>query len=410
MQQLSDFSLVAGGPLYQFWRRTRLSGDALELPQRRVLVLVVLIWIPLLVLSMIEGRAWGNGLALPFLHDIETHLRLLIAAPLLILAEVVAHRTLYPIVRQLVDNGVISDDVRPQFDAAIASALRLRNSVVVELLLVVFVYAVGMPLVWRDQLALDVNSWYATVAGGELHPSSAGRWLVYVSMPVLQFLTLRWYFRFFVWGRFLWQVSRMRLNLEPTHPDGTAGLLFLARCGRAYRFVLLALGTMLSGMIANRIFHDGATLLEFKVEIVVAVVVFVLMIMGPLIFFYPQLRAARRQGMMSYGALGQVLCARVQPQVAARPTPRRRAIPRQCGLPVAGRPAQRLPTGARCPAGAVHHEDRHVAGDDPAAAGGAAGADDVLRGAVDRSCLENAIVTASKPLTANANDPIRRAP
>ena len=305
LQQLSDFSLVAGGPLYRLWRRTRLSGDALELPQRRVLALVVLIWVPLLMLSMIDGRAWGEGLALPFLHDIETHLRLLIAAPLLILAEVVAHRTLYPIVRQLVDNGVISDDVRPQFDAAIASALRLRNSVVVELLLVVFVYAVGMPLVWRDQLALDVNSWYATVAGGELHPSSAGRWLVYVSMPVLQFLTLRWYFRFFVWGRFLWQVSRMQLNLEPTHPDGTAGLLFLARSGRAYRFVLLAFGTMLSGMIANRIFHDGATLLEFKVEIVVAVVVFVFMILGPLIFFYPKLRAARRQGMMSYGALGQ---------------------------------------------------------------------------------------------------------
>ena len=293
MQQLSDFSLVAGGPLYQFWRRTRLSGDALELPQRRVLVLVVLIWIPLLVLSMIEGRAWGNDLELPFLHDIETHLRLLIAAPLLILAEVVAHRTLYPIVRQFVDNGVISDDVRPQFDAAIASALRLRNSVVVELLLVVFVYAVGMPLVWRDQLALDVNSWYATVAGGELLPSNAGRWLVYVSMPVLQFLVLRWYFRFFVWGRFLWQVSRMRLHLEPTHPDGTAGLLFLARSGRAYRFVLLAFGTMLSGMIANRIFHDGATLLEFKVEIVVAVVVFVLMIMGPLIF---SIRSSGRRG------------------------------------------------------------------------------------------------------------------
>jgi hypothetical protein len=124
-------------------------------------------------------------------------------------------------------------------------------------------------------------------------------------MPVLQFLVLRWYFRFFVWGRFLWQVSRMQLNLEPTHPDGTAGLLFLARSGRAYRFVLLAFGTMLSGMIANRIFHDGATLLEFKVEIVVAVVVFVFMILGPLIFFYPKLRATRRQGMMSYGALGQ---------------------------------------------------------------------------------------------------------
>ena len=305
LQQLSDFSLVAGGPLYRLWRRTRLSGDALELPQRRVLALVVLIWVPLLVLSMIDGRAWGDGVALPFLHDIETHLRLLIAAPLLILAEVVAHRSLLPIVRQFVDNGLIRDEARAQFDAAIASALRLRNSVVVELLLVVFVYAVGMPLVWRDQLALDVNSWYATVAGGELHPSNAGRWLVYVSMPVLQFLTLRWYFRFFVWGRFLWQVSRTRLNLEPTHPDGTAGLLFLARSGRAYRVVLLALGTILSGMIANRIFHAGAKLLEFKVEIVGAVAVLVLLVLGPLMVFYPQLRAARRQGMIDYGNLGQ---------------------------------------------------------------------------------------------------------
>ena len=302
---MSDFSLVAGGPLYRLWRRTRLSGDSLELPQRRVLVLVVLIWAPLLVLSMIEGRAWGSGVELPFLHDIETHLRLLIAAPLLILAEVVVHRSLLPIVRQFVDNGLIRDEARAQFDAAIASALRLRNSISVELLLVVFVYAVGMPLVWRDQLALDVNSWYATVTGGELHPTNAGRWLVYVSMPVLQFLVLRWYFRFFVWGRFLWQVARTRLNLEPTHPDGTAGLLFLARSGRAYRFVLLALGTMLSGMIANRIFHAGATLLEFKVEIVFAVAVFVLMVLGPLIAFYPQLRAVRREGMIEYGTLGQ---------------------------------------------------------------------------------------------------------
>ena len=305
LQQFSDFSLVAGGPLYRLLRRSRLSGDALEMLPRRVIALLLLTWVPLLVLATAEGNAWGNGVALTFLRDIETHLRLLIAAPLLILAEVVAHRSLLPIVRQFVDNGVIRDDARPQFDAAIASAMRLRNSVVVELLLVVFVYAVGMPLVWRDQLALDVNSWYATVAGSELHPSNAGRWLVYVSMPVLQFLTLRWYFRFFVWGRFLWQVTRTRLNLEPTHPDGTAGLLFLARSGRAFRVVLLALGTILSGMIASRIFHDGARLLEFKVEIVGTVAVLVLLVLGPLFVFYPQLRAARRNGMVEYGALGQ---------------------------------------------------------------------------------------------------------
>ena len=80
--------------------------------------------------------------------------------------------------RQFPARGLVPEEARGKVDAAISSALRLRNSVAVELLLVVFVYAVGMPLVWRDQLALDVNSWYATVAGGELLPSNAGRWLV----------------------------------------------------------------------------------------------------------------------------------------------------------------------------------------------------------------------------------------
>ena len=94
--------------------------------------------------------------------------------------------------------------------------------------------------------------------------SYAGWWLMFVSMPLIQFLTLRWYYRFFIWARFLWQVSRTRLNLEATHPDGTGGLLFLARSGRAFRVVLLALGTMLSGMIANRIFHADAMLLHSR--------------------------------------------------------------------------------------------------------------------------------------------------
>ena len=124
-------------------------------------------------------------------------------------------------------------------------------------------------------------------------------------MPLFQFLVLRWYFRFFIWGRFLAQVARIGLNLEPTHPDATAGLLFLARTGRAFRLVLLALGTVLSGMIANRIFHDGAKLLQFKVEILGTALVLTMLVLGPLVVFYSQLRAARREGMIRYGILGQ---------------------------------------------------------------------------------------------------------
>ena len=306
LNPLIDFSLVSGGPLYQALRLARLSGDALELTRRRVLALVVLLWVPLLLLTIFEGHAWGSGVALPFLKDIETHLRLLIAAPLLILAEVWVHRRLPPTVQLFLKNGLIRDEARPRFDAAIASALRLRNSVVAEVLLLVFVYSVGVPFVWRDQMSVEVNSWYGTRTGGHLQPSYAGLWFGFLSMPVFQFLAVRWFFRFFIWARFLWQVARTGLNLEPTHPDRTAGLLFLARSGRACQLVPLALGTVLSGTIANRIFYTGAKLLDFKVEIIGMAALLVLLVYGPLIVFEPKLRATRRRGMIEYGTLGQI--------------------------------------------------------------------------------------------------------
>ncbi len=176
LPQFSDFSLVAGGPLFQLLRRTRLCGDGLELARRRVVVIAFVSWVPLLLLSIVEGNAWPRSGAMAFLQDFETHLRFLIAAPLLIWAEVRVHRVVPDIVRCFVERGLICGAERPAFDAAIASAMRLRNSVVAELALIAFVYSVGVPFIWRDQLALDVTSWYATLKGGQLQPSLAGWW------------------------------------------------------------------------------------------------------------------------------------------------------------------------------------------------------------------------------------------
>ena len=142
----ADFSLVLGGPLYQLWRGTRLADDTLQLLHRRVLVAVLLTWVPLLLLSIAEGRAWGTAVTLPFLYDVELHVRLLLALPLLILAELTVHRRMRPVVGQFLDRGLIPDAARAQFDGAVASALRLRNSVAAEVLLIAFVYIVGVGL------------------------------------------------------------------------------------------------------------------------------------------------------------------------------------------------------------------------------------------------------------------------
>ncbi len=53
-----DFSIVLGGPLYQLLRRAHLSDDALALVHRRVVAGILITWVPLLVLSLLAGRAW----------------------------------------------------------------------------------------------------------------------------------------------------------------------------------------------------------------------------------------------------------------------------------------------------------------------------------------------------------------
>ena len=99
VKEPADFSLVLGGPLFQLCRRTRLAGDALQLLSRRVVVLTLLAWAPLLALSIVEGHAWGGGVKLTFLHDVEMHARLLLALPLLIVAELFVHQRLDPVAR-----------------------------------------------------------------------------------------------------------------------------------------------------------------------------------------------------------------------------------------------------------------------------------------------------------------------
>ena len=305
LQEPGDFSLILGGPLYQLWRRTRLAGDTLQLLLRRVIVLTVLAWLPLLLLSVAEGHAWGDSVKLPFLYDAELHVRLLFTLPLLILAELVVHQRMRLVVVQFLERGLIPDAARAQFDAAIASAMRLRNSLTAEVLLIALVYVVGVGFLWRTHVALDVASWYGVPAEGRLQPSLAGWWLGCVSLPLFQFLLLRWYFRLFIWTRFLCQVSRIELKIVPTHPDRCGAMGFLAQVSYAFAPLLLAQGALLAGMMANRIFYAGAKLPEFRVELIGLVAVLVFAILGPLLVFSPKLAAAKRAGLRAYGALAQ---------------------------------------------------------------------------------------------------------
>ena len=305
LREPEDFSLVLGGPLFQLLRRSHLSGNALELLQQRILMISLLAWLPLLVLSVVEGQALGGNVAVPFLLDVEANVRFLVALPLLIVAELVVHQRMRFVVRQFLERNLIPQSALTRFAAAVASALRLRNSALAEVMLIAFVYIVGVLLFWRQYVALATVTWYATPTVEGLQLSLAGKWYAYVSLPLFQFLLVRWYYRILIWTRFLWQASRIELSLIPTHPDRVGGLGFLANTVYAFTPLAVAHGAMLAGPIANRIFYVGGALPEFKIEIAVLVVFLLCVVLGPLLVFAPQLAQAKRTGNREYGALAE---------------------------------------------------------------------------------------------------------
>ena len=304
-RETKDFSIVLGGPLFQLLRRARLSDDALKLVRKRIIVISLFAWLPLLVLSALERHLLAGSTAVPFLPDLEVHVRFLVAMPLLIAAELVVHRYMRPVVHQFLARHLLPESAMTRFESAVASAIRLRNSVLAEMLLIAFVYSVGILIVWRQYVALDAATWYAIpfVEGTKL--SLAGMWYGYVSLPIFQFLLCRWYFRIFIWTRFLWQVSRIHLSLVPTHPDRVGGLGFLSETVYAFIPLLIAHGALLAGLIGDRIFHLGAKLSDFILEILVLVIFLMCVVLGPLLVFAPQLARVKRKGLREYGTLAE---------------------------------------------------------------------------------------------------------
>jgi len=299
-----DFSLVLGGPLYQLLVRSRLEDSALGHLKKRIIVITLFAWLPLMLLSLVDGKAWG-GVGLPFLYDIEMQVRFLIALPLLIAAELLVHQRLRLVVGQFIERDIITEEVLPRFKEVIASAMKLRNSVAIELILFILVF-VGGYYFWSTlsvMAKIGTGTWHTTTTNGSTQFSPAGYWYIFISRPVFQFIVIRWYFRLFIWARFLWQSSRLELNLIPTHPDRAAGLGFLGVSVMAFAPLLMAQGVLLAGLMANPIFFAGAKLIDFKMEIVGGVAFLLLIMLGPLLVFSPRLMRAKRAGLREYGIL-----------------------------------------------------------------------------------------------------------
>ena len=295
------FSLVAGGPTYRLQVWLGLIKPGSPGFARRVALLILLTWVVSLVISALEGRAVGQSVAMPFLHDFHAYALYLITLPLLILAESVIERQLPRVATHFVRCDLVTGAEVGAYHSALARAARWRDSSLVEAALLGLT-AVSV-VTASHEFPFDFSSWRSLVSGSVHTRTVAGWWELVVGRGLVQFLCWRWLWRLFIWYGFLWRMSKLDLHLIPTHPDRAAGLGFVGDGQRFFWVIVVAISAGIGGGIADEVVFVGVPLKSYAFAIGGFVVLVLLVFLGPLLMFTPRMIKARIKSVHEYSAL-----------------------------------------------------------------------------------------------------------
>jgi hypothetical protein len=298
LSTVRHFSIVLGGPLYNFLQRHGILGVGFRNVFTRVVVLIALTWLPLLLFSLRDGLAFGQRVRIPLLYGFAVNGKFLIGLPLLLLADLVIDPAVRRALAEFVNERLVPNQELPEFTTILIKVRRWRDSWIPEAILFLLAF---FPLFffyheWRGDA---VSSWHTRNGG----LTAAGWWFAAISAPVFRFIVYRWGFRYFLWGALLWRINRLNLSLIPTHPDHAAGLNFLGLAQRRFGILLCAVGCGFAGHLANMIAFEGASVGSQKFVIAGFIVMLVIVGLLPLLLLAPKLAKVRRTGLLEYGRL-----------------------------------------------------------------------------------------------------------
>ncbi|HTO51854.1 MAG TPA: hypothetical protein VMR50_00595 [Myxococcota bacterium] len=296
------FAIEEGGPAWRLWLQLGLAPSDPKPLVRRALVLSALCWIPLLVLTLRDGLATGESVRVPFLSDFAAYARFLISVTLLVLSDAFASGRFRQVLRQFYAERLVGDASESQFVEAIATARRRMNSVWSEL----FVLALVVFGCWsaaERELGNGTATWQGLLGPDGKSFTAAGWWAAVVSVPIFQFVFLRWLFRGVLWALLLARIARLDLRLVPTHPDRAGGLGFLATGQGGFAMLILAASVSLSAVLADDVVYRGIALEATYPVIASFGVVALVFVLGPLFAFAPRLAKLKREALHQYSAL-----------------------------------------------------------------------------------------------------------
>lgn len=278
-------TLGEGGPLRRLERRCHLTSS-----RTQVLAALVISWLPLVVFGFATELSTGERVRL--LHDMTVHVRMLVAAPLLVFLDYVFPLECRYAIRALSSFDIIKAADRARFEQLLQRTTRLGDWWLPETALAVVAFGLGIAT-----LRLPV--------GGIMLRSgltATDWWYALVALPLFEFLLLRSFWRWMIWVRFLIGLARIKLDLDPTHPDKHGGIAILRKPSLTYCATLLfVVSAVTSAQWSAR--FQFVSMASFVPLLLVFAVVAILVAFGPLLLFVTQMFRARREALVEVGSL-----------------------------------------------------------------------------------------------------------
>jgi len=283
------FSLTRGGPTYRLWLALA-RGNWLRLS----LLVTAVTWSPIVVLSIVEWRATGK---LPSLFvSYSMHVKLLIAIPVLLAAEDVLHMRTGRCIERIMDERWA--EPTSKVAALVAGAERRRDSRIAEIVALVLALFGSQVVAWGVLQPLGVVRGRGLAAG-----SASAVWHAVVALGIYQYLLIRWVWRWWIWTRLLWGLSRLKLRAIATHPDKQGGLGFLAQPTVGFAVVIFAVCSVQASVWADQVAFAHESVMSYKQEIAALLAFALLVTVGPLVVFIRPLWRARFDAIREYGRL-----------------------------------------------------------------------------------------------------------
>lgn len=294
-------SLIRDDLLFRLQRRIGLIPENGLGVVRRAIFFALLGWLPIAAWAAYAGRALPGTVGEPLLQHFGIHVRFLVAVPLMIAGEGMAHGLTTRLIPYFLASGLVREGQREAFREVLRGMVRLRNSSLPWVLVAAVMAAwLGLEPPHTEEHELV---WANVGEPAAFDLGFGGWWLAYVARPIFIALICAWLWRVVLLFLLLKRIAGLDLEIVPTHPDRAGGLGFLEKFPMIFSLFAFAASAVVASRLAHEVVYHGVQVQSLQSVVGVFLIVLVLLCLAPLMVFIPTLAAAKRQAMLEYGAL-----------------------------------------------------------------------------------------------------------